>query len=533
MALALALGATPAAFAAADADESATVDRVQVTGSRISRSDREQANPVILLEREEIEATGAASLAELLQQLPVAGAGLNQAGAAGTSFGAATINLRNLGANRTLVLVNGRRWVNTGGGRGFRDFVDLNSIPLAAVESIEVLKDGASAIYGSDAIAGVVNIRTRQDFDGLRARVQYGETSRGDGEQRSVDLTIGTSTERGSLLLSASHVNNEAIFVDDRSISDGPLNILSLNTPFGRYVLPGQGTLTLIPGRPGTSPDDFRPFDNSTDRVNLFEGTYLTQPLRRDSVYGQARYGLTSTVDLVSEAFFTRRKSTQNFSPAVLTLTSAQGFRIPANHPFNPFGTDLGEGNFRINYQIADHVRRENFQEVDTLRYMLGLEGEFANGWRWDASASYASSNSEFIALGQVSLDRIALGIGDVDRCASISGCVPINLFGGPGSWTQEQLDWIALDGKDRQGVRMSSFQANLTGGLFSLPDGELAFATGIEHRKERAFDIPDALINSPGMFQNSAGSTTGPRREPTRGEFDLTEVYLELNAPL
>lgn len=270
-------------------DAEAELDRMQVTGSRITRADSDQANPVQIITRQEIDERGVASVAELLQLLPVAGASLNQLGSAGTSFGAANINLRNLGANRTLVLVNGRRLVNTGGGRGFRDFVDLNSIPLAAVERVEILKDGASAIYGSDAIAGVVNVITRQNFDGGNLSVQYGETTEGDGEQISADLSFGMVGERGSFLLTASHVDNDPIFVDDRSFSRMPLGTLSLNSPFGRFAIPGLGTLTLIEGRPGTSPDDFRPFSNANDRVNLFENTFLTQPNKRDSIFGQVQ----------------------------------------------------------------------------------------------------------------------------------------------------------------------------------------------------------------------------------------------------
>ncbi len=514
-------------------EEEAESDRIQVTGSRIARTDMEQANPVLVISRDEIDARGVASISDLLQQLPIAGASLNQLGSAGTSFGAANINLRNLGANRTLVLVNGRRWINTGGGRGFRDFVDLNSIPLAAVESVEILKDGASAIYGSDAIAGVVNIRTRQDFSGGNLRVQYGETTEGDGEQISADLSLGAIGERGGLMLTASHVDTDPIFVDDRSFSRMPLGTLSLNSPFGRFLIPGLGTLTLIEGRDGTSPEDFRPFSNANDRVNLFENTFLTQPNKRDSIYGQARYHLTPSIDLVSEVFFTRRKSEQNFSPAVLTLRGTDGFAIPADHPFNPFGIDLGGSGFQINTQIADNIQRVNRQQVDTLRLVGGFEGVLPNGWTWDANAMYATSDAEFISRGQVSLDRIALGIGDVDRCAAIPGCIPINLFGGPGSFTDQQLAWIDVVGKDRQEVRLTSYQANLTGEMIDLPDGPLAFAAGIEYREERAVDIPDALINSPPLFQTSDRSTTGPPREPTNGKFDLTEYYLEINAPL
>lgn len=515
----------------ANDEEARELEMIRVTGSRILRVDVETANPVQVIERDQIERSGVTSVAELLQEMSIAGASLNQLGAAGTSFGAANINLRNLGANRVLVLLNGRRWINAAGGRGFRDFVDLNSIPLAMVDRIEVLKDGASAVYGSDAIAGVVNIHTRSGFEGGNLRLNYGVTERGDGQQQGIDFAYGASADRVDISLGVSHLKNDPIYVDDRSFSAMPLGALSLNTPSGRFVIPGVGTRTLIDGQPGTDPSHFRPFVDPADRISQFTDTYLTQPMERTNVFGQAWLEVSDSVNVVSEFLYNRRRSDQNFSPTIPTITGANGFVIPADHPFNPWGQNLAAG-WSANLQIFDNGQRINYQDVETFRYALGLEGEFSNGWMWDVGYLYAKNDAVFTAVGQIDLQNLALGIGDVARCASIQGCVPINIFGGPGSWTQAMLDWVRFVGKDRNGTRLDSWSANLAGDFFDMPAGPLAFAAGIEHRRERGYDDPDALINStPTVIRGNR--TTGPPREGTRGKYDLTEAYLEVNAPL
>lgn len=525
----LACSAGSTAFAQ---EATVTEQRIQVTGSRISRTDVETANPVQTIDRAQIDRSGVTSVAELLNELGISGAALNQLGSAGTSFGAANVNLRNLGANRVLVLVNGRRWVNASGGRGFRDFVDLNSIPLGIVERIEILKDGASAIYGSDAISGVVNIHTRQDYDGGSARVQLGRTAAGGGEQSNVELTFGIVGSRGSIAVNAGFTENDPILVDQRAFSRMPLGALSLQTPQGRYIIPGQGTFTTIDGRQGFVLGDFRPFVNPQDRVSLFTGTYLTQPLERTNLYLQSRFHLTDSVDIVMEGLYNRRRSTQNFSPAVQTITGAQGFVIPVNHIYNPWGQTLAAG-WSANQQFVDNGRRENFQNSEVFRFVLGLEGQLQNGWDWDISSMYAKNDAIFTSSGQIDRDRLALGIGDVARCTATPGCVPINIFGGPGSMSPAMLAWLGIPpGKDHNGTRNTQWQANITGDLYELPAGYLAFAAGFEHRSESGFDRPDALISSNATYVSGA-RTSGPQRQPTTGEFSLNEAYLELNAPL
>src|SRR5687768_74944 len=249
----LPLGAT---VQAQDADQ---LETITVVGSRIKRTDIETSQPVFVLEREDLQKSGLATIGDILQDLSTNGAALN------TTFnnggdGTTAVDLRDLGTNRTLVLVNGRRWVTNLNG-----FVDLNTIPVSIIERVEVLKDGASAIYGSDAIAGVINITTRDTYDGAEASAYLGENQEGDGRTEQYDFTIGSSTDRASVVLNASYTKIEQISAGDREISAVPrfgfgannVNVgASSTTPFGRFGFGNgnqqpngaSGTVVLTPG---------------------------------------------------------------------------------------------------------------------------------------------------------------------------------------------------------------------------------------------------------------------------------------------
>lgn len=185
----------------ATSESAKTLDTVQVTGSHIKRLQLSGVGPVSVVDAEAIERSGATSVETLLQRLPAsAGFAGSQSNAywAENGYGTTQVNLRGLGINRTLVLLNGRRVVN--GGTGANSSVDLNIIPVALIERIEVLKDGASAIYGADAVAGVVNIITKKNYDGAEAAVRYGQTFESDGEEKSFDFAWGITSDRGSLM---------------------------------------------------------------------------------------------------------------------------------------------------------------------------------------------------------------------------------------------------------------------------------------------------------------------------------------------
>jgi len=214
-AVVVALIAGAATSVTAQAQEATNLDRISVTGSRIKSTDIETSQPVLSLTRADIEKQGVTSVADILQRVAANGAALNRTFNNGGD-GSAGISLRNLGSDRPPVLVNCRRWTT-----GLDGSVDLNTIPTAMIERIDILKDGASTIYGSDAIAGVVNIITKQNFDGAEANFYKGQYSDGDGEREAADFTIGTTTDRASLMLGVSYVKEGKVMAGDRKISAG------------------------------------------------------------------------------------------------------------------------------------------------------------------------------------------------------------------------------------------------------------------------------------------------------------------------
>src|SRR5688500_12431782 len=225
--------------APAQEKEATTLDRIEVTGSRIKRADIETSQPIFSLSRDDIQAQGLTSLGDVIHNLTAQGSTLNPTMNNGGN-GETRVSLRNLGSNRTLVLVNGRRWV---GGTGLGGAVDLNTIPTAAVERIEVLKDGASTIYGSDAIAGVVNVILRQNFEGAEVNAYLGQFDKGDGTRQSYDFTIGSASDRFSAMLGIGYVKEEPVMAGDREISAVPTFGStpgfggSSTTPDGRFCI--------------------------------------------------------------------------------------------------------------------------------------------------------------------------------------------------------------------------------------------------------------------------------------------------------
>ena len=286
--------AAPTQTAAANAAAPTTVDPAQdtqatgteitVTGSRIQRRDADNVGPLLTLTSDDIAKSGASSIGDLLQKLPSAGVSLNSNGTQGTSYGASSINLRYLGGaegsgNRVLVLVDGHRWVDAVGQRGFRDFVDLNTIPLGMIDGIEVLKDGASAIYGADAIAGVVNIKTIQPFDGIRGSARAGVTDEGDGAEYNAILNVGKRFGRLSVLASASYYKSEPILTSDRALTATSLVPVTTpgTSPNGLYILPGLAGNAYF----GTAAG----FANTTNPIAFNGGTGFGAAAQADNSY--------------------------------------------------------------------------------------------------------------------------------------------------------------------------------------------------------------------------------------------------------
>jgi iron complex outermembrane receptor protein len=563
--MALAQSPAPAQDAATQQEpEPTTLAGVQVTGSRIKKVDAETSQPILSLSREDIQAQGLATIGEAIQNISANGSSLNRnfnAVGEGPGSGESGISLRNLGSNRTLVLVNGRRWV---GGTGLGGAVDLNSIPTAAVDRIEVLKDGASVIYGSDAIAGVVNIILRDEFDGAEANAYYGQYSFGDGARQSYDFTIGGTGERHSLMLGLGYIKQDAVWAGDREISSVPNYGLGLaggstTTPNGTFGLctgvfdPVEGTCSVAETRPDGSTGTFS-YDpgqsglnwrNTTpaDRYNFAPDNYLTTPQELKSLFASGKLDITDTLRFKLTATYNERDSSAHRAAQPLSLGSGPGavdsarrITISPDNIYNPFGQTVSRIQRRPNDQ--DNFRVYS-SDVDTFAVNLGLEGSLALGERyldWEAGYFHGENDNHTTITGLFSTTALANALGpsfiDADGnpvCGTpgqvIAGCVPLNLLGAEGSITQEMLDYATFTAHNRSGYEQRTYYLNVTGDLLDLPGGPLAYAAGIEHRKESGFEQPDAHL--------VAGDSTGAVGLPTDGGFDLDEAYIEFSIPV
>jgi iron complex outermembrane receptor protein len=556
-AIAFALVVTAGSTGAAYAQETQTLDKIEVTGSRIKRADVESSQPVFTMSREQIQAQGQTSIGDIIQNIATSGSTLNSTYNNGGN-GETRVNLRNLGSSRTLVLVNGRRWV---GGTGLGGAVDLNTIPSAAVERIEVLKDGASTIYGSDAIAGVVNIILRKNFDGAEANAYYGQYDKGDGSRESYDFTIGSAGEKWHATLGVGYVKEEPVWAGDRAISAVPVfgsvpyTGNSSTTPEGRFGYFQQvgtnpdGSPRFGAARPNGSEGYFITGNGGStwrnygqaDSFNHAPGNLLVTPQERTSIFADAGLSITDNVRFKTTVTYNERESEQILAAMPIVLgraapgTNGSNIVISADNIYNNTGRDIDYIQYRAN-ETGGRIYKQN---VKTYAFNGAFEGDFevnSRFWNWEAGMFYGKNDQTDVTTGffNISALRNALGPSFVDatgaaRCGTaasvIDGCVPMNMLSGAGSLTQDMIDYAGFTAHDVYGYEQKTYYGSIGGELFDLPGGAFAFSLGAEHREESGFDGPDALINS--------GDTTGNARTATDGSYKLDEAYLELAIPL
>lgn len=510
------------------------LEEVTVTGSRVRREDLEAVGPVSVLDADAIEASGVTSTEVLLQRLSAsAGFAGNQTNAywTGNGYGTAQVNLRGLGINRTLVLLNGRRVVN--GGTGANSAVDLNMIPTAIIERIEVLKDGASALYGADAVAGVVNIITKQQFDGLQIDSKFGQTSEGDGQEVSANLTTGISGERGSLLASFSYSDTDEVNMADRArcalADDGDGNLVcsgSSSTSGGRATIltgPNTGQRINFNNDPDGDGDFYEPYSGAAHNIPYFQWLNAVNPIERTTFSLFGNLNLSDSVRFVSEMIYSQRESNQIATPGTLQNYYVPGvgrssFVIPASHPTNPTGQDIRLDRKRL----VEAGVREFFQETDTWRVVLGFEGEFGagSGWAWDVAYNKGRNTGLDGSTNIANLDRVYQTMFSCDDVT-----VPCADYLGAGDVTPEVLDYILYTMRDSGGNEQESVSANLTGTLFSLPAGAVGIAAGIEHREESGWRDPDPLV--------VADIANTNQQDPIAGRYEVDEIYAEVVVPL
>jgi outer membrane receptor protein involved in Fe transport len=550
---------------AAPADQQATnLDRIEVTGSRIRRVDAENASPVVTIDRAAIEKTGKLTIGDLVQELPnIAGAATNPTVNNGGGTGASTIDLRGLGSQRTLILINGRRVVHQGGNDGG---ADVNAIPASAVERIEVLTVGASSVYGSDAVSGVVNFIMRKDFEGMQASIDYGISDRQDGQRQGGSFTFGQVGDKGNIIAGVNYNKFDAISSADRDFSKdatylygGTVTILgSSRNPRGFIALPdgnptvtalGCNNVTRIPGASGTDPiNDYRCYVGSDDAYNYQAVNLILTPQERTNAFFLGNYQMTDDTNAFIEYY--HNKTSSNFAIAALPFDArGDAVVISADNYYNPFGVDFGRdaggtinGNdFRSRWTSVG--QRRSLYSTTTDQLVAGVEGFLGETWKWDFALNYGHISQSNQSYGYMDYAGLADALGPsfldpatgVVTCgtptAPIAGCTPLNVFNIDDPQTIATLQAFESRPIYSTTYVQRGFEANASGELFNLPAGAAQLAFGAAWRREyQRSEVDYTAIARPDGTCSISQEACGT---PLAGGFTVGEMYGELFLPV
>lgn len=555
-------------------------DQIVVTGSRIQRNTTSTPIPVTSIDEEVIGYNGDTQVSDLVNELPSirttqsdANTNIGAEQEAGTAF----IDLRGLGIDRTLVLVDGRRHV---GGRPGSAAVDTNTLPIALVERVEVITGGASAVYGADAVSGVVNFIMKDDFEGVQLDAQAGIAGEGDGERYSISLTAGTNfaDDRGNVFFNATYVESESIVGQDRDYAnqrirfasnpastgpnDGvPDQILFTNTGFistppgGRVQFrDGAGTDigrslggpftfdengNLVPQNEGQLVESFLSIGGD-DATDLSRFDLLQIPVDRLLVTTGGTFSFSDSVNFFGSIKYARTRA-ETAEQTTFSLPNLAPIVIQADNPFVPdelrtILADRGDTDFLVSRTNIDHGQRRSASERETLQFIAGFEGELSLNLDYSVHYQYGNTeidttfiNRQVASRFNQALDAVLDPMTSQIVCRDQSnGCVPINVL-GPNAATPEALDFITEDfqtfGELTQQVVNATFTGD-TDGFFEVPGGPVAFAFGGEYRKEETQSVE-------GFFRNTGDLFNAQPLDDTGGEFDVIEGYAEVGIPL
>jgi outer membrane receptor for ferrienterochelin and colicin len=501
---ALATLLSPPVFSQQSEDEA--TETVVVTGSRIARtSDFGNSSPVDTIDRASIENSGYANLQQLMEKIPANGNGAfstrgnNQDS---TANGAASISLRGLGADATLVLVNGRRVAISSFAESITtNFVDINSIPVSAIERIEVLKDGASAVYGSDAVAGVINIILRKDFEGLELGAAYGNTTESGYNEQNYSVLWGFGGEDSNVTFIFDYFKNDTLFNTDRGsmgtanqTARGGEDFRSSRGYPGRFFV--DGVITVDPACP---PDRVVGAALNTCAYDFGPWNLLVPEAERGGLLLLAHQDFGPGMQLFVELAAQHNNSIAQGAPT--PLDEGAGLTVPATHPGSPYpgATTLGVSRYRT---VDAGARRWDIS-TDNLRGVVGVKGEFSE-WDWEVAVQRARSESEQSgdrSMGWVRTDFLQV---QIDANA-------YNPFGATEN-PQAVIDQITTSLVRRGKAELTLYDAQISGPLFDMGDDAVRMAAGIEYREESVEDVPDDQFQRGLIYGTESVSAAGAR---------------------
>jgi iron complex outermembrane receptor protein len=536
------------------------VQRVEITGSAIKRIAQEGALPVTVMKREDIERTGATTAADLVNLIPSNFGGSSVTQNVGATGVAATAGLRALPAKYTLVLVNGRRLSNYAFGN---QPVDLNSIPLGAVERVEVLRDGASAIYGADAVAGVINFILKKNYQGLEASVYGTDVRDGGGNDKSYSITggYGNMGEQGfNVMLSAQHEDQDALKAKDRSFANTAVRPdLGINKASPRNGVPNLNfTDSLGNSYTGVNPYRYNgcvnpefalvqigsPKNCGTDYVKFID---LIPLQKHDNVVGRATLKINEDHELYAEAMYTKDKLTASYSPAPYTkpmvypaggrfypttITIPKGYVVPAGTTYKladgttlPAGSVLAAdtpvtpvGNLSGTWRTVAGGGRTDITEQSNSRFIVGAKGNVM-GWDYDTAFTY-SKNEGTVYYGP--------GKFSYTKLTPLLASGQINVFGSQDATSLAALNSALLTGPENTATSINKeVDFKVSKEIAQLTYGAVGLAFGASYRKEELnqFSYP---VQASGDEVGGAGPVLG-----VVGDRKVYGVFTEASIPL
>ena len=549
------------------AEEEQEIERIEVTGSKIKRIGELSPTPVTVITGADMMNMGITNVADILNNLPSSTVGLSPETTNNTIFasGLNQTNLRGLGSDRTLVLVNGRRFV---AGSSGSSAVDLNTIPTAMVSRIEVITGGASAVYGSDAIAGVINIITRKDVQGIELDVSHVQPEQSGGEESQFSLTAGGDflDNKLSTVFNFTYAQQQELRPTDRDFLDNPVS--SISNPdtsdgataripyYGRkplswlneagtfdandgkqYTFDKNGNMQIfnygegLVGGPGTNSNYCGPSCDGYDPVDY---GFIRTPLDRKVFTLNTNYAINDDHKIFTEITYVDYQSNGESTPVFHSSNRIEGDNAFLPEDTQQLMTDTGMSGFNLYRMDREFGSRTYNQDRETLRLLFGVEGIISDDWDYSFHAQRGQLDETTVWGGEIWADRydqakdaVFATDGSIvcrDTDAQAAGCVPLNLF-GENQASQEALDWVSTSAGQTAETIQTTLGLVVTGALFELPAGYVSAAFSADYRKEESETKPDQALIDGTIFGNTAN--------PMKGEYDVTEFAAEFSIPL
>lgn len=542
-------------------EKSGLRDEIIVTANYRPPNHQLGARALYTLDGEQLRLNGALNIAEPIFELPATVASISSANTALliSSGGLNLADLRGLGPERTLVLVNGRRYIRTSGGNGNILGVDLNSIPAPFVDRIEIVNQGAGATIGMEAVAGAVNIVTREDIDGIALTADGGISELGDAAEYSVSALAGThfDDERGRFAVGLTYASEPSLLIQQRERISAPYGFApddsfapgfggSHFTPNGRLsgVVTDDGSVRFFSSdeRLAFSPDgqSFEPFEGRLDQLYNWTTDFAALPeIERIIGYATGGYEFAPSHFLYAEFHAAQVNVDTQIASSPVALTRGRnplygdGILVAADNPFAPPGllsaaeSAAGEpvSAFLLDRRFIELGPRRRDINRRTFQAVLGAEGVFGGDWRYDVSYQFGNNRTRDVARGIADGGRLSIAL-DSSACAAASGCAPINIFGST-SITPAQADFIRAAPRERViKTREQIAQAKISGPVYSHNGMDAYVTLGVEHRREKFDDNP--------KFSSAMDQALGEFMLPgSTGEIALTEPFVTANLPL